>query len=158
MEHRLDREHYQICLSDKAKLSAELTHDFVVSETCGAVVTFHGTTRNAAKDGKECVRLDYSAYGDMALKQLAKIIEATREKYQLHRVAVHHHLGSVPPLESGVIVSVSSKHRMAAFNGCEEIMNRLKSEVPVWKREIYGDGSGAWIHNCTGCLSASSST
>ena len=103
MEHRLDREHYQICLSDKAKLSAELTHDFVVSETCGAVVTFHGTTRNAAKDGKECVRLDYSAYGDMALKQLAKIIEATREKYQLHRVAVHHHLGSVPPLESGVI-------------------------------------------------------
>ena len=106
MEHRLDTEHYRICLSDKVQLSAQLTHDYVVSETCGAVVTFHGTTRNAAKDGKECVRLDYSAYGDMAVKQLALIIEATRLKYQLHRVAVHHHLGSVPPLESGVIGEV----------------------------------------------------
>ena len=104
----------------------------------------------------------------MAVKQLKLIIEQTILKFELFKVAVYHHLGSVPPLESGVIgwlllfflhfnfykVSVSSKHRAAAFNGCEEVMNRLKSEVPIWKKEIYGDGSCKWIHNCAGCKTA----
>ena len=46
---------------------------------------------------------------------------------------------------------MSSKHRVAAFEACAEIMDRLKGEVPIWKKEIYDDGSEKWIHNCIGC-------
>ena len=102
-EFRLEGESFQILLTKNQKLDQNTAHNYVVSEDCGAVVTFHGTTRNASKDGKECIQLDYSAYPEMALKQLSRIIEASREKYNLHKVAVFHHLGSVPPLESGVI-------------------------------------------------------
>ena len=77
--------------------------DFVVSEECGAIASFHGTTRNSSKDGKECIRLDYASYPEMALKQLENIIKNVISKYNLHKVAVEHHIGSVLPLESGVI-------------------------------------------------------
>ena len=74
-----------------------------MSKECGAIASFHGTTRNSSKEGKECVRLDYASYPEMAIKQLEKIINMAIEKYDLHKVAVFHHIGSVMPLESGVI-------------------------------------------------------
>ena len=77
--------------------------NFTVSEDCGALVSFHGTTRNTAKDGKEVVKLDYSCYPQMAMKQLANIANDVIDKHNIKRIAIHHSIGSVPPREAGVL-------------------------------------------------------
>merc|ERR1712235_2180 len=149
MKFKIEKENFYIQLTDEEKLDVNILNSFVVSPECGAIASFHGTTRNSSKDGKVCVELQYSAYPEMALNQLELIIKETIAKYGLHRVAVSHHIGTVPPLEAGVLVSVSCKHRKNAFLGCAEIMDLLKAKVPIWKKEIYDDDSSKWIHNCT---------
>ena len=89
----------------------------------------------------------------MALAQLSKIAQNAISKYGLSRVSIHHSISSVPPNEAGVIVSVSSKHRVASFHATAEIMEDLKAKVPIWKKEIYENGE-KWIENCVGCKNA----
>ena len=64
---------------------------------------FKGTTRDNAKDGREVLRLEYSCYPEMAMKELANLAEHVIKTYGLRRVAIHHHIGAVPPCQAGVL-------------------------------------------------------
>jgi MoaE-MoaD fusion protein len=103
----------------------------------GAVVTFSGVTR-------EVDHLDYEAYAEMAEAELARIAGAARERHGLCAVAVEHRTGRVALSEPSVVVAVSAPHRGEAFAGAREIIDRLKAEAPIWKKELEG-GEGRWV-------------
>jgi MoaE-MoaD fusion protein len=98
----------------------------------GAVVTFSGVTR-------EVDRLEYEAYTEMAEERMAAIAAEALERHGLCAAAVEHRVGEVPLSEPSVIVAVSAPHRGEAFAGAREIIDRVKAEAPIWKKEIEGD-------------------
>jgi molybdopterin synthase catalytic subunit/molybdopterin converting factor small subunit len=103
----------------------------------GAVVTFAGVTR-------EVERLEYEAYVEMAEERMAEIASEAVEHHGLCAAAVEHRVGEVPLSEPSVIVAVSAPHRGEAFAGAREIIDRVKAEAPIWKKEIEG-GEGRWV-------------
>jgi MoaE-MoaD fusion protein len=103
----------------------------------GAVVTFAGVTR-------EVERLEYEAYTEMAEERMATIASEAVERHGLCAAAVEHRVGAVPLSEPSVIVAVSAPHRGDAFAGAREIIDRVKAEAPIWKKEIEG-GEGRWV-------------
>ena len=103
----------------------------------GAVVTFQGVTRDVE-------RLEYEAYAEMAEEKLAAIVAAAVERHGLCAAAAEHRVGDVPLSEPSVIVAVSGAHRVEAFAGAREIIDRVKAEAPIWKKEVEG-GEGRWV-------------
>ena len=95
----------------------------------GAVVTFHGVTR-------EVERLEYEAYVEMAEERIAAIVADALERHGLCAAACEHRVGDVPLSEPSVAVAVSSPHRAAAFEAAREVIDRIKAEAPIWKREV----------------------
>jgi molybdopterin converting factor subunit 1 len=121
----------------------EALEALVTSPAHGALVTFVGQVRDHAR-GKSVVRLEYEAYIPMAEKQLAAIIAATEAAYPGVRAVVHHRVGVLDIGDTAVIVCVGSAHRQAAFAACQMVIDRLKQDVPIWKRESSPDGA-VWI-------------
>jgi molybdopterin synthase catalytic subunit len=103
----------------------------------GAVVTFQGVTREVEK-------LEYEAYAEMAEERIAAIVGEAVERHGLCAAAAEHRIGDVPLSEPSVIVAVSAPHRGEAFAGGREIIDRLKAEAPIWKKEVEGD-DGRWV-------------
>lgn len=108
----------------------------------GGVVTFTGVVRDQTR-GRAVVRLEYEAYQAMAERKLAEIGEAVASA-EGARVAVVHRVGVLAPGEAAVVIAAAAPHRAAAFRACERCLERLKQEVPIWKREVYADGS-EWV-------------
>jgi molybdopterin synthase catalytic subunit len=102
----------------------------------GAVVTFQGVTR-------EVDLLEYEAYVEMAEERIAAIVADAVESHELCAAACEHRVGSVALSEPSVAVAVSAPHRGEAFAGAREIIDRVKAEAPIWKKEIEG-GEGRW--------------
>ena len=107
----------------------------------GAVVVFLGTVRNHHA-GRAVEKLTYSAYRRMAADTLAKIV-AELEVLGT-RVAIVHRLGEVPVGEASVVIAVGSPHRAVAYEASRTALERLKAEVPIWKREHYAEGEAVW--------------
>ena len=103
----------------------------------GAVVTFSGVTRDVE-------RLEYEAYAEMAEQRMAEIVAAAVQRHGLCAAAVEHRVGDVPLSEPSVIAAASAPHRGEAFAGAREIIDRVKAEAPIWKKEIEG-GEGRWV-------------
>ncbi len=127
-------------------LDAPLDLDAVVAAvrapSRGAVVTFQGEVR-AETHGRRVVRLEYEAYRPMAertLEQLARELEAQHGV----AIAVVHRVGHLAPGEAAVVIACAAPHRTAAFRACEAAIERLKREVPIWKREVFEDGA-TWV-------------
>jgi molybdopterin synthase catalytic subunit/molybdopterin converting factor small subunit len=99
----------------------------------GAVVVFEGVTR-------EVSHLDYEAYEEMAVERMERIALEEQERHGLCAVAVEHRVGRVALGEPSVIVAASAPHRGEAFAGARAIIDRLKAEAPIWKRE-----EGTWV-------------
>src|SRR5919206_571584 len=100
------------------------------------VVTFQGVTR-------EVDLLEYEAYAEMAEERIAAIVSDAVAAHGLCAAAAEHRVGEVPLSEPSVVVAVSAPHRGEAFAGAREIIDRLKAEAPIWKKEIEG-GEGRW--------------
>jgi molybdopterin synthase catalytic subunit len=113
-------------------LSIEQVTDQVKSPGAGAVVVFQGSTRDVE-------RLDYEAYVEMAEERIAMILRECVGRHGLEAAAAEHRTGTVPLGEPSVIVAVSAAHRDEAFAGAREVIDRIKDEAPIWKREISGD-------------------
>jgi MoaE-MoaD fusion protein len=107
----------------------------------GAVVTFSGVTR-------EVERLAYEAYAEMAEERMRAIAADALEAHDLCAAAVEHRVGDVPLSEPSVIVAVSASHRGEAFAAAREIIDRVKAEAPIWKKEIEG-GEERWVRGTT---------
>lgn len=123
--------------------AARLTHE-VTRPDCGAIVVFHGTTRDH-HEGRRVLRLAYEAYEPMALAALVRIERESRTNFTIAECRIVHRLGEVPIGESSVVVAVSAAHRAAAFDACRWAMDELKRTVPIWKREFYAEGDAAWV-------------
>lgn len=109
----------------------------------GAVLLFLGTVRGS-RSGRPVVGLTYSAYRSMAEERLARIVEEIEAGADDLALAVVHRLGEVPVGQASVAIAAASPHRAAAYEASRLALERLKREVPVWKRERYGDGGAEW--------------
>lgn len=125
---------------DSAKAIATVT-----SPNCGAIVLFLGTTRKWT-GGKETTQLAYECYDEMANKELAKLEQTARAKWPIENCLIVHRLGVVPIAEASVLVAVSSPHRDAAFQAAKFLIDTLKEEVPIWKKEHWAGGDSEWVH------------
>jgi molybdopterin synthase catalytic subunit len=108
----------------------------------GGVVTFTGAVRDETH-GRRVVRLHYEAYVPMAERVLARI-GAELEGRHGASVAIVHRVGTLEPGEAAVVIACAAPHRAAAFRACEEAIERLKADAPIWKREVFEDGS-VWV-------------
>ena len=90
--------------------------------------------------------LDYEAYEEMAGEKMKDLAAQARQQWQLVNVAIVHRLGNVPLGEASVAIAVSSAHRANAFEAGRWLIDTLKVEVPIWKREHWSDGSSEWVH------------
>lgn len=124
-------------------LSLQEAVDAVAAKSQGGLVTFTGAVRDQSK-GKRVTRLDYEAYGPMAQKKLAQIGGEAQEKWPGTQVAVLHRLGTLVPGDLAVVIAVSAPHRKEAFRACEYVIDRLKEDVPIWKKEFAEDGE-VWV-------------
>lgn len=114
----------------------------VEADDCGAVVVFHGVIRN--HDGGESVRaLDYSAHPD-AERILAEIVESECARSGL-RLAAWHRTGSLEIGDAALVAASAAAHRGEAFEAIETLVERIKAEVPIWKRQHYQGRESAWV-------------
>jgi MoaE-MoaD fusion protein len=104
----------------------------------GAIVIFCGVTREVA-------RLDYEAYREMAEARMEMIVSDCVARHGLQAAAAEHRVGEVTLGEPSVAVAVSAPHRAEAFAGAREVIDRIKAEAPIWKREPAPDGSMRWV-------------
>ena len=118
-------------------LSQEKLTELVKHPRAGAIVTFLGVTR-------EVDQLEYEAYAEMAERQIAEIVARAIETHGLTAAAAEHRIGTVPLSEPSVIVAASAPHRTEAFEGAREIIDRIKEQAPIWKRE-----EGEWVDGTT---------
>jgi molybdopterin synthase catalytic subunit len=109
----------------------------------GAVVTFVGVVRNE-NEGRAVTRLDYTAYEAMAIREMNSITEEIEAEIDGVRVSVLHRVGSLLVGDAAVICAASAPHREEAFEACRALIDRIKSRVPIWKREWGPDGA-AWV-------------
>jgi len=126
---------------------AESIQKHSTQTSIGAHSIFLGQVRADRIDEKELKAIDYSAYEEMALEKMYDIREAIFQKYALTCMHVYHSLGRVPAGEICLFVFTSSKHRKAAIDACEEMVERIKSELPIWGKEVFEDESYQWKVN-----------
>jgi molybdopterin synthase catalytic subunit len=122
----------------------------LVSSACsmdyvGAISMFVGITRRYTGD-IETICLEYEAYESMATRKMNELIHQAGQLWKLQRVAFVHRLGSVPVGQTSMVVATGSAHRSDAMEACQWIVQRVKAEVPIWKREHYAAGAPKWIH------------
>jgi molybdopterin synthase catalytic subunit len=133
-----------IDLTEKPIDTAALV-DGVRHAAAGAVVLFLGTTREFTA-GRQTVALDYEAYREMAERQLADLESEARRRWPVVECMIVHRLGRVPPTEASVAIAVSTPHRSDAFAAGQWLIDSLKRDVPIWKREQWADGTTEWVH------------
>ncbi|MBV8705858.1 MAG: molybdenum cofactor biosynthesis protein MoaE [Acidobacteriaceae bacterium] len=109
----------------------------------GAVVTFEGIVRNNTK-GRATAYLDYECYEPMALEGMTRIGQEVAKQFAIGRIGIVHRLGRLQIGEASVAVVAGAPHRRPAFEAALEAINRLKREVPIWKKEFFADGA-IWV-------------
>ena len=135
------RDGAEVAVVDRPLALGEVV-DAVSGPGRGGIVTFTGAVRAESK-GKRVLRLEYEAYRPMAERKLAEIgAEAARAHGA--EVAIVHRVGVLAPGDAAVVIACAAPHRTPAFRACEACIERLKQDVPIWKREVYEDGS-EWV-------------
>ena len=113
----------------------------------GAHAIFLGQVRKDVKDFLPVKNIEYSAHAEMAEKAFHEIRERAFTTYPIVCMHIYHSIGIVAVGEISLFVFVSCKHREQSFKALEEIVEAIKKEVPIWKKENYEDGNYAWINS-----------
>jgi len=108
---------------------------------------FLGQVRADKIDGQEVAAIEYTSYEEMANEKMHEIREAIFTKYDLTCMHVYHSLGKVATGEISLFVFTSSKHRKAAINACEELVENIKSSLPIWGKELFTNETYQWKEN-----------
>lgn len=114
---------------------------------CGGTGIFIGTVRNH-HEGRAVQALKYTSYAPVSEKMIRTIEQQIQEKYALRYVRVVHRIGTLDIGDKAIIAIAYAPHRREAFQACEEAVERVKHEVPVWKEEFYTDGSSQYVAGC----------
>ncbi|MEY4340049.1 MAG: hypothetical protein RLZ14_1899 [Actinomycetota bacterium] len=129
-------------------LPVGVVYEWCVLPRCGAVVLFSGTVRDHAADESGVMRTDvehltYEAYDEQVVPAFAAIEAELRTRWpHTGRVALLHRVGRLELGESSVLACVSSPHRPEAFEAARFAIDALKASAPIWKHEVWADGSG----------------
>ena len=108
---------------------------------------FLGQVRADMINEKKVASIEYTTYEEMALEKMQEIREGIFEKYDLTCMHVYHSLGKVAAGEISLFVFTSSAHRKAAIQACEETVEKIKAELPVWGKELFEDETHQWKEN-----------
>jgi molybdopterin synthase catalytic subunit len=117
--------------------------------TAGAILVFEGTVRNHSEGLTGVIALEYEAHPTMAQKVLEDIIAAAQRDFPILKAFVRHRLGRVDLGQPTIAIAVSAAHRDEAYRASRYIIDRIKHEAPIWKREICADGTSGWSRGCT---------
>ena len=126
-------------------ISAEALAAQVKSAEAGAVVTFSGDVRNHDK-GKGVTSLNYEVHPS-AQAVIEKITNEVAAKHEIVNVSVAHRFGPIPIGQSAFVVAVAAAHRAPALAACEELVERVKAELPIWKYQEFTDGTTEWVNS-----------
>ena len=111
---------------------------------CGAVAMFVGVVRNH-DHGRPVSRLRYECYPSMAERVLTALVARAKNNWPVADVKVLHRVGDLNIGDAAVAIAVSAAHRDEAFSACRFLIESIKREVPIWKKQIYADGSAEWV-------------
>ena len=145
MEKKGERQWFRI---QHDALDVATAFTYLQTPRAGGIDLFVGTTRQWTAE-KETTRLEYDCYEAMAIKEMERLAEEALSRWPVERLCIFHRLGVVPPAEASVIVGVATPHRAEAFEACRYLIDTLKQQVPIWKREIYADGETEWVEGPT---------
>jgi molybdopterin synthase catalytic subunit len=124
-------------------LSVDDVLDAVRHPQAGGIATFVGVVRGL-DHGRGVEALDYTCHSS-APQVLRELAERLADQGDVIRVAVVHRVGHLEIGDLAVVVAVSAVHRAAAFDVCRELIDTLKATVPIWKHQIFEDGSDEWV-------------
>jgi molybdopterin synthase catalytic subunit len=128
---------------DPAALTAE-----VAGDGNGATVLFLGTVRDS-NDGRAVSGIEYSAYRSMAERELAAIVGEAAGEFDTTDIVVEHRVGTLGLGEVSVAIAVAHPHRGPAYDASRYVIEQIKRRVPIWKRELYADGTREWVDPTT---------
>ena len=125
----------------RSPISVESLLTDVQSPDRGGTCVFLGTVRN---DG-DVTGIEYTAYDEMALAEITRILDEARERWPEARVALQHRLGLIPAGEASIAIAAAAPHRDEAFAACRHVIEAVKKRLPIWKKELHVDGSATWV-------------
>jgi molybdopterin synthase catalytic subunit len=126
---------------------SDMISKYATDQTIGAYSLFLGQVRNDRHDDKQVSAIDFTSYEEMATVKTATMIDTLVEKYNLQSLHVLQSLGVIKTGEICLLVLSCAAHRKAAIDSCNEMVERFKSEIPVWGRELFEDDSYQWKVN-----------
>jgi molybdopterin synthase catalytic subunit len=134
-----------LCEISTEPLSVEAHQAAVAGAESGAVVVFSGVVRDH-DHGRSVVALEYVGH-----PTAAEVIRACRDEVLadplVHAVAVSHRVGDLRVGDSALVAAVAAAHRAEAFAACERLVDLVKQRLPIWKRQVFPDGTDEWV-NC----------
>ena len=120
-------------------------HEALVShQAAGAVVGFAGVVRNH-DGGRSVTRLEYSAHPSAAQTLADVAAEIARDCEGVRAIAVSHRIGTLDVGQAALVAAVAADHRKAAFDTCALLVDTVKARLPVWKHQIFDDGTDEWV-------------
>jgi molybdopterin synthase catalytic subunit len=127
----------------RERLDMPRLYEFCVTNNSGGLDIFVGTVRDHF-EGRSVKAIEYHGYLEMAETVMRKIVEQSLIRWPLNRVAVQHRLGLLALKEASVIIAVSAAHRAEAFDACRFVIEEIKKDLPIWKKEFFDDGAAVW--------------
>jgi molybdopterin synthase catalytic subunit len=128
--------------ADPLSVDEALAH--VADPAAGGTCVFVGTVRDHSDHGA-VTELTYEAWDDLAVERFREIADEVFDRWPILRVALLHRTGELAVGEVSVVVAVSAPHRAEAFDACRHAIERLKHDVPIWKKESLVDGEAHWV-------------
>ena len=137
--------HTAIVKTEEEKISSEKAKNFILSEENGAETIFVGRVRNK-NIGKKVTAVTYDAHEQAVIKSFQSICNDARNKFDKNaKIFLEHAKGYVPVGGISILIAVSSGHREEAFKICKYILEEIKHQSPIWKKEHYVDGKEEWL-------------
>jgi molybdopterin synthase catalytic subunit len=125
-------------------VSGEAIVNTLIKPKVGAVVTFVGVVRGATQ-GRGVQYLEYEAYPEMAEKILTQIGDEVRQRWsEVEDIAIVHRIGHLDIGDTAVVIAISAAHRRQLFDALHYTIDRVKIIAPIWKKEVWSDGTGEW--------------
>jgi molybdopterin synthase catalytic subunit len=119
----------------------------VATPVDGAVATFVGVVRDHHQ-GRQVLWLEYEAHEAMAEKEIATLIDEARRRWPVGAIAIQHRLGRLEIGDASVAIAVAAPHRAEALEACRWLIDTLKAQVPIFKKETFSDGE-SWVEQST---------
>ncbi len=137
----MGQHHYEIT---QDPISGEAIVSLLIKPEIGALVTFVGVVRGAT-EGRNVQYLEYEAYPEMAENVLAQIGDEVRQRWtDVQDIAIAHRVGHLEIGDTAVVIALTAAHRRQLFDALHYTIDRIKVIAPIWKKEVWSDGTGEW--------------